>query len=255
MKVLVTGASGRVAPSVIRVLQKYYDLRLLDLVRFDQLAYHDWAIGSVLDQNFLHNALEYVGAIVHFATPKNADSGRSGAEGRSVTTEQLFDANVKGLYQLLEVCKKRRIKRFVHVSSATTVIGHWHAGKKITVDSPYSTDDQYSLTKMLQEQICQHVVRNSNMTIVALRPWMLCDGLSVTSESGQEVLRPYHPGLIDSKDFAEACHLAIKNEDLKQFQVFHTVATQEARKRFDAKRTKKILGFEAKQDFKVLWRA
>jgi len=45
------------------------------------------------------------------------------------------------------------------------------------------------------------------------------------------------------------CRLAIEATELGDFEVFHIVATAEARKRFDADRTEKLLGFRAKLDF------
>jgi len=245
MRVLVTGAAGTVAPGVIRPLEKSYTLKLLDLTQSEQFAHHEWAVGSILDSEFLETAVQDVQAVVHCAVARKAP-------GRDVTTEQFFDVNVKGLYLLLETCLKLGVRRFVHVSSTATVIGHWYAGRKITVDSPYTTRGRYSLTKVLQESICEHMARNSDMTIVVLRLWHPCEGLTTRDESGEEVPRPYHPGLIDTEDFGEACRLAIEGDKLSQFEVFHTVATQEARERFDAERTERILGFQAREDFHSL---
>lgn len=245
MKVLVTGAGGEVTPGVIRSLEKSYALKLLDLASSKAFAHHEWAVGSILDQMFLENAVEDVEAVVHCAVVKKTP-------GHEVTTEQFFDVNVKGLYFLLETCFKFGVRRFVHVSSMSLVIGHWDAGGKITVNSPYTTQGRYSLTKMLQEQICRHMAYNSDMTIVALRLWVPCEGVTVQDQSGRELLRPYHPGLIDTEDLGEACRLAIERHMPSQFEIFHVAATQEARQRFDAERTRAILGFEAKEDFSSL---
>ena len=245
MRVLITGAAGVVAPGVIRTLRQYYNVKLLDLVKSDQFPEHEWVLGSILDRTFLENAVHDVQAVVHCAATRKMP-------GRVISTEQFFDVNVKGLYLLLEACKQAQIHRFVHVSSTAPVIGHWHKNRNISIHSPYTTQGRYSLTKMLQEEICEHIARNSDMTVVALRLWVPCEGPTMIDDTGTEVPRPYHPGLIDTNDFGEACHLALSAEHLQHFELFHVVATEEARQRFDADRTKELLGFKASQDFSSL---
>lgn len=245
MRVLITGAAGAVARGVIWRLERVYDLRLADVVQSQQFTHHDWAVGSILDREFVERAVQDVQAVVHFAIARKA-------EDPADTTELIFDVNVKGLYLLLEACEAAGVRRFVHVSSTAPVIGHWYAGRNITVDSPYTTRGRYSLSKMLQENICEHMARNADMTIVALRPWAPCEGLTTLNDAGGEIPRPYQPGLIDTQDFGEACRLAINAQHLGKFEIFHTVATQEARERFDAQRTEQVLGFRAQQDFHSL---
>lgn len=240
-RVLITGAAGTVAQGLVPKLARHYRLRLLDLTRSEEFARHDWATGSILDRSFLKTALVGNHGVVHCAAA-------SKAAARDFTTEEYFDINVKGLYVLLEMCREAGVSRFVHVGSTAPVIGHWYAGERITVDSSWTTRGRYSLTKMLQEQVCEHVARNSDMHIVVLRPWGPCKGLTIRDESGREVPRPYAPGLIEAEDFAEACRSALEAH-FDRFRVFHTVATREARERFDADVTERDLGFRAREDF------
>jgi nucleoside-diphosphate-sugar epimerase len=108
------------------------------------------------------------------------------------------------------------------------------------------------MCKLLQEQICEHVAHNSEVRIVALRPWQPCEGLTEVEASGREKPRQYMPGLIDTRDFGEACRLALERDLPNAFEVFHAVATREARERFDAERTERLLGFRAGEDFQSL---
>lgn len=238
-RVLITGAAGEVAPGVVRALARHYELRLLDLVRSDASPEHECIVGSILDAQVLSRALKDVHAVVHMAIAKET-------AGRKPDTEQFFDVNVKGLYLLLAAAAEADVRCFVHMGSTAPVIGHWYAGENITVHSPYTTRGRYSLTKALQETVCEHFARNSDVRLVVLRPWVPCDA------SGAKPPAEYTPGLIDGEDLGEACRLAIEATHLGRFEVFHTVATPEARRRFDADRTEKLLGFRAKLDFKDL---
>jgi nucleoside-diphosphate-sugar epimerase len=243
-KILITGAAGVVARGVVPTLAEHFELRLLDVISYDPFADFDWVVGSITDPELLEKALGGIQAVVNFAV--------SGRPGTGKNTGLMFDVNVKGLYLLLEASERNKIQRFVHVGSTAPVIGHWYEGGKITVESPYTTAGRYSLTKMLQEEICKHVAQNSDLSIVVLRPWAPREGLVTKDEAGREVPRSYAPGLIDTQDFAQACRLAIETEDLGKFEVFHTVATREARERFDVERTERVLGFRAREDFESL---
>ena len=245
MKVLVTGAAGEVAPGIIRTLCRHYDLRLTDLRRSEAFPEAEWQEGSILDEAFLERLTEGVDAVVHTAVVRKAP-------GREFTTGEFFDVNVKGLYLLLEKAEAAGVKVLVHIGSTAPVIGHWFEGRDITVESPLTTRGRYSLTKALQEVICEHMSRNSDMRFVVLRPWVPCDRLERTGGQGGEAPRDYSPGLIDTEDLGEACRLAIENGDLGKYEVFHTVATREARARFDFDRTRDVLGFTPSEDFETL---
>jgi len=240
MKVLITGVSGMVGPGVVRALAGKHELRLLDLVRKDELAGYEWAVGSILDAKFLADAVKGVDAVVHMVRVCKVSLP-------GPTTADFFDVNVKGTYLVLEAAASEGIKRFVHVSSTAPVIGHWYEGRDITVDSPLTTTGRYSLTKAIQETICEHFSRNSDMRVTVLRPWMPREADEVRRQaSGQDA---YKAGLIDTEDFGRACLAAIEKDDLGKFEIFHCVATAEARRRFDAERTDRILGWRAKDDF------
>jgi UDP-glucose 4-epimerase len=236
MKVLITGAAGEIAPGIIQHLANYYELILLDLKKNEQLKQYSWQTGSVLDPGFLKAALQGVQAIVNLAVFRKH-------KGQPASTDQFFDINVKGLFVLLETAAEAGIKKIIHMGSTAPVVGHWYGGGKITVESPYTTTGRYSLTKALQETICEHASRNWDMQVAVLRPSNPCEGANQNW---------YQIGLIDTGDLGEACRLAIEATDLKPYEVFHVVATEEARDRSDAERTEKLLGFRAQHDFSHL---
>lgn len=236
--ILLTGSAGRVAQGMIPSLRRHYRLRLLDLKRPPACDGNRWIEGSMLEHAVLDRAVSGVDGVIHCAVARGNPTARQ------------IDVNLKGHYLLLEASARHGVPRFVHVSSTATVIGHWHNGDNVTVNSPYTTRGRYSMCKALQEQMCAHMARNSPLRIVALRPWHPCGGL--TKDDGREEHREYAPGLIDFADFAEACRLGLEQDLPGRFEIFHTVATREARQRFDAARTEAILGFRAKEDFSSL---
>jgi len=240
MRALLTGVSGQVGAGVARALRGECQLRLLDIKRPDN-DYGEFIQASLLDADALAGAVEGMEAVVNLAVARKSAKCEP-------TTDDFFDVNVKGLYMLLEAAREAGVKRFVHVSSTATVIGHWYAGRRISVSSPYTTRGRYSLTKALQELLCEHFSRNSSVRITALRLWSPCDAESVyaRARSGENV---YAPGLIDTEDFGRACLAAMEADGLDPFTIFHCVATPEAVGRFDAERTERLLGWRARVNF------
>ncbi len=240
MKLLVTGVCGRVGRGVVRALGKHYELRLLDLQQPPAPNEHEYVQGSILDEALVLRAVDGVGGVVHMAIASKATGAPS--------TDDSFDVNVKGLYKLLEAADAVGVGKFVHVSSTAHVIGHWYAGQNLSVVSSPTTRGRCSLTKALQEQVCEHFSRNSQMRIVALRLWHPCRAEDVYARlgKGEDV---YSPGLIDTEDFGEACRAALEADELGRFEIFHCIATPEARKRFDIERTEKLLSWRPKHDF------
>ena len=98
---------------------------------------------------------------------------------------------------------------------------------------------------------CEHFSRNSDQLIVALRFGGAREGAEVRrrAAAGEDT---YDPGMIDTEDLGRAALAAIENDKLGKFEIFHCVATQEARRRFDSQRTERLLGWKAQDDFSDL---
>jgi dTDP-glucose 4,6-dehydratase len=124
LRLLVTGGAGFIGSNFIRYFlrahpQSYvvnldkltYAGNLENLCELDSTANYRFVRGDVADPDFVEQVLDPVpNAIIHFAAETHVD--RSIAEGR-----EFIRTNVLGTYSLLEAARRKKVPRFLHVST------------------------------------------------------------------------------------------------------------------------------------------
>jgi len=144
VRLLVTGGAGFIGSAFIRlVLGTNPSVSILNL---DKLTYagnlenlecvagnprYRFVRGDICDTALVNRVLEEwpVDAIVHFAAESHVD--------RSILSpEPVFETNLRGTFTLLEAARRRRVQRFLHVST-DEVYG--------SIPEPYAADESYPL--------------------------------------------------------------------------------------------------------------
>jgi UDP-glucose 4-epimerase len=162
MKLLVTGASGRIGSLLVSYLcQNGHWVRGFDLntPRVDRMP-DDMVIGSLLDQGMLDKALDGIEGVAHLAAlmswhPKDIAG--------------LFEVNVTGTYNLLQVASKRDLKRFVYASSGEVYPELNPKYLPIDENHPTLPTSPYGMTKLLGEQMVLNIATQTGMPYVILR--------------------------------------------------------------------------------------
>jgi nucleoside-diphosphate-sugar epimerase len=235
MRVLLTGAGGYVGLAVTEVLRREHDLRLLDVVPIP--GEPEALVGDVADFGLVSKAVAGVDAIVNLAIARTYQ-----------TPEDPMRASVLGTVNLLEAARRQGVDRIVHMSSGAVVTGY-DRDTRIHVGLPFEYSGMYCFSKAMQEHACRDYAMMYGLTVIALRPWSVCDARTGTAKNGQPLR--YDPGffgLLDRYDLGEACNAAL-SAPLAGFQPFHVMATEEAEQRFDVKRTRNVLGWRPKESF------
>jgi nucleoside-diphosphate-sugar epimerase len=165
MSCLVTGATGFVGGYVaeacrdrgmaVRTLARpTSDTKLLDELGVEVVP------GDLTDPIALKRALDGVDLVIHCAA-KVGDWG---------PVEDYRDVNVHALAALLEACRGRPLKRFVHMSTLGVYAARHHYGTDESEPLPESHMDGYTQTKLEGEKLVLEAHRRDGTPVVVLRP-------------------------------------------------------------------------------------
>ncbi len=169
MNILVTGGSGLVGRYVVEELAKHHKVGILDVQEPPNPIYKfHWV--DLLNLPACLKAVAGYDAIVHGAAiPHPLDC----------PAEKVFTVNVVGTFNLLEAAARSGIKKFVFLSSEST-LGFTFAEKPLVPDyvpideqHPLRPQDPYGLSKLLGEEMCRSYALRFGMQTVCLRePWI-----------------------------------------------------------------------------------
>jgi UDP-glucose 4-epimerase len=164
MRILVTGSSGHLGESLMRVLRADG----ADVVGLDILpgAYTD-IVGSIVDRALVRRCLNGIEAVLHTATLHKPHVG-------SHSRQQFVDTNVTGTLNLLEESVAANVTRFVFTSTTST-FGRALTPKPsepaawITEDVSPIPRNIYGVTKTSAENLCELIHRDHGLPVLILR--------------------------------------------------------------------------------------
>ncbi len=179
MKVLVTGARGKVGRAAVAALQAAgHEVTATDL---GAPVYEAGAPGAaryvradLTDSGSVYALVRGHDAVVHAAAIP---------EPSQDVAHVVFANNLLATFHVVEACVRWEIDRLVNISSET-VPGFIFAERPFTpaycpVDEehPLTPQDPYALAKHFGEQLCDAAVRRSQLRVLTLRPsWVSWEG-------------------------------------------------------------------------------
>lgn len=203
MKILITGAAGRLGRGVRQAAAREHELVLFD--QSDKVTADGGICAQMTDRQAVHNAAAGCDAIIHTAAMHGAFRGkRSNAE--------FIQTNVLGTEYLFEAALKHGVKRLAIASSMEVLIGvDWAAYGTAVVDEslPPRPDWIYSVTKQQIEILGSLYARHHGLEVVQLR-YMAFGDMS-TEKLGLNLLARY----LSVEDAGRATLLAVTRPGLK----------------------------------------
>jgi UDP-glucose 4-epimerase len=162
MKVLITGASGRIGGMLATHLhERGHWVRGFDIAPpHESTPLDDSVVGSLLDLDALDQAFDGVDAVAHLAAVMSWHPHEN---------PRLFEVNVTGTYQLLSAARSRGLSRFVFASSGEVYPELNPQARPITEDHPTLPNSPYGMTKLLGERMVRTVSEQANMPYTILR--------------------------------------------------------------------------------------
>ncbi|HEX2999361.1 MAG TPA: NAD(P)-dependent oxidoreductase, partial [Armatimonadota bacterium] len=181
MKVLITGASGKVGRMVRRALAGRHEMRCYDLAPIEACE-GEMVVGDILDRPALAQAMTGMDALIHLAY------GREPGAGREVQELLSFDVNAKGTYYVAQAAAAAGIRHAVYASSLSLYEGHMPApGVCFTELEPPLPLHSYALTKYFGEEIFRACAAQGLFSVISLR-------LTLPTEMEEwEAVRQQHP--------------------------------------------------------------
>lgn len=208
MRILITGASGYLAKSVIRQLRSHHELRLFDRVPPSaEFADLPFVKGDITTYDDMEKAAAGQDAVVHLVALVRERMG--------MPLGAYCDVMVKGTWNVAEACVKNGVKRFVNISSV--IADGWpsqtdQAHHVTDLPNFVAGDLFYSLSKYLGEDIGRAYAQAHGLSVINLRPAVIYgDG------ANPEPKRPENPPrrwfmFVDPRDIAQAIDLALQTE-------------------------------------------
>ena len=162
MRVLLTGSSGRIGAVLWPALAKRHEVVGFDIVPPRASPPGRFVQGDVRDRRALEAAVPGVDAIAHLAAiPYDIPP-----------LHEVFQVNMVGLYNVLDLAQQYGIKRVAFTSSVMAFgFGHGAVPQYLPVDEehPALSTDTYGQTKLLGEQLCRAFTLKHGIQTICFR--------------------------------------------------------------------------------------
>jgi len=237
MKILITGALGWTAQSIVQDLHaagcRVFGIDLPGKRLDPDAPYEAVFYGDVADGDFIAASLEGVDALVHLAI--------------AGSPEKAFRTNVEGTYRAFEAARLNGLQKVVLMGSAPVhlapVPGLVLDARRGCLSGP-GGDFQYDLTKCLQESMARQFCETYGMTAVTLRAGHIVDGEAAVDPKGRPLseLTYSRGGWVDRQDLARAVTAALTRWNGQGYEAFHVIGARQALNHFDVGRAEEELG-------------
>jgi NAD+ dependent glucose-6-phosphate dehydrogenase len=187
MKILITGASGRIG-EILRDALTEHDLRLLTRSELDDAGDAQTHEGDITDLDSIRPAFRGVDSVIHLAAASEVDS----------EWEQVLPANIVGARNVYEAARLEGVPQVVYASTTHTVAGHERAAAPelyeldanttFPVDIEPRPDSLYGASKVFGEALGRWYVDVHGLRVVCLRIGY------VSGQSDHDFESPYEGG-------------------------------------------------------------
>lgn len=230
MRILVTGARGKVGRATVGALQDAgHDVLASDLVRPTYERAEPGAApyvqADLTDAGAAFAVVRGCEAVVHAAAIPEPSQN---------VPHEVFGNNLMSVFNVIEASVRMGVRRLVNLSSET-VPGLIFPERPfdpvyfpIDEAHPVHPQDPYALAKLFGEQLCTAATERSDLRCISLRPTWVQDETSYLRNIGPQLAaaRAGHPeptvngwSYIDVYDLAEAIRLSVES-DLAGHEVF-----------------------------------
>jgi uronate dehydrogenase len=154
MRVLITGAAGRIGTVLLAGLRAEFDLRLSDVVELDDPAF---VAADLADPAAVDRAVDGVDAVVHL-----------GAVPDEASFAEVAGPNLAGAFHVFDAARRLGARRVVYASS-NHATGMYPVGAPLDGSQPPRPDGIYGASKVWGEAIGRMFAERFGLEVVCLR--------------------------------------------------------------------------------------
>jgi uronate dehydrogenase len=154
MRVLITGAAGRIGTVLRAGLRDQFELRLSDIVPVDDPAF---VAADLTDAAAVDRAVEGVDAVVHL-----------GGVPDEATFAEVAGPNLAGTFHVLDAARRFGVRRVVYASS-NHATGMYPVGAPLDGAQPPRPDGIYGASKVWGEALGSMFAERFGLEVVCLR--------------------------------------------------------------------------------------
>ena len=162
MRILITGAAGRLGLKLTRALEASHDLVLADVKPLDDSRFRHL---DITDLAAVRCAVHESDAVVHTAILDWPCCSAREALRYAVPALQV---QVIGTHNVLQAAVERRVRRFVYTSSVSAV-DDVPSDTRVDSDTRHYSNSIYGLTKGFGEDLCRQAHHNFGLAVAVLR--------------------------------------------------------------------------------------
>jgi uronate dehydrogenase len=162
MKLLITGAAGKIGRVLRQGLRGRYDwLRLTDIAPLGPAGPGEECVAADLgDLAAMERLCAGIDCVVHL--------GGVSEEPAENAWAQVLPANIVGVYNLFEAARRAGVRRVVFASS-NHAVGFYERSQTVGVDMPLRPDGIYGLSKCFGEALGRLYADKHGMSVACLR--------------------------------------------------------------------------------------
>lgn len=234
VRLLITGAAGRIGSAFYKDVGDRYWVRLSDLMTEDLHPRdgHEAVALDVADLEQCRAACSGIDVVLHLAADPSPEADFYGS---------LLANNIQGTFNVFRAAKDAGARRVIFASSIHAVVGHPH-GAPVPVAVPARPVTMYGASKCFGEATAAYFAQSEGLSAVSIRigaydaPW-------IRENPTAETLAAY----VSARDLNQLLRLAIDAPAEIGLAVVHGISDN-AIKRLDLAETRSLLGYAPQDD-------